>query len=112
MRNCIRDIFTYWRNVFGREQRIKDFPFEMVVKPSDLPLSYTVYNGYGHGALIFSRYIVVGGTEYMQSYGVAEGGSISASGLTPDVGSVFRLVRNSGYGGALEVNGVMIFDNR
>ena len=111
MRNAIRNILTNWRNIFGKQLASSVFPYVMVVESN--PFSFTAYNGYGHGALDVKITGTFGGTETSTiTTAHTEGGSVGASGLTPDIGSTLTIDIVSGVCVALEVNGVFIFDNR
>ena len=111
MRNCIRDIFTYWRNIMGRQQApvITGLPFEFVVTQYNNSMS--AYNGYDDGNLIINIQYT-NGTTITTTRNIAVGQSYAWYNFYADVGTTIRVWATSGTCVAFTVNGVFIFDNR
>ena len=112
MRNVIRNILTNWRNVFGRQLVVPiiGLPYEFTAVNS----SYDVKFYTGDEWAIPAIYYTLSGSATSVSTSVAPNSSYSWT-IHPDVGTqVLCTEYNNSYNKivALEIDGVMIFDNR
>lgn len=113
MRNVIRDIFSNWRNIFGRNDNPfppgTGLPYSFTTPTSHIDI--TMYSGY-NVPLDYEIAYIHNGTP-QAGYGTV---SVPMQGfgayIAVDIGTTCTISAQNGDCSYLEINGVVIFDNR
>ena len=109
MRNCIRNIFTYWHNPFGRKSLL-GLPYEFTVENSTI--NFSAYKATTDPLVIKITYYT--GIQYSNTLTFSSPtiGWNGWNSIHLDIGSTYLIELISGECAALSIDGVIVFDNR
>ena len=106
MRNVVRDILTNWRNVFGKQMQ---YSYSFVVQNA-----YTTINAETSAdvPVRIRETSIISGTEIQSVYNYPIANTPITLGGVADIGTIYTIAVEQGTLSYLEVDGVVIFDNR